>query len=203
MSDHSRSAEDHTSMTPDPTPTAALTEKPKSASAQGLQILGTVVGLTIGYYAGMTLLIPAAFAMVIAFALFKVVPNRKPIILPAAIVGGHVLWMILGCVILGSWTAALPEIVILGGVVIWLIGRPRLIPIAVLAILELIEFCYSAYMFSLQSFGTDLYKARLVHSSLFLVAGASLVQAFIQKRKERNPPLQRATDDDGAAPHRV
>jgi len=105
---------------------------------------------------------------------------------------------------LESWrTEALPEIVILGGVVIWLVARPGLIPIGVLATLELLEFCYSAYMFSKQRFGTTLHKARLVHSALYLFAGVALVQAFIQKRKERSQPIQSTTDNDGAAPHRV
>jgi len=169
-----------------------------------LQPFGTILGPAIGYYAGLTLFIPAAFAGAIGFALSKLAPSRKPIILPAAIVAGHVSWMMLGSTMLESWrTEALPEIVILGGVVIWLVARPGLIPIGVLATLELLEFCYSAYMFSKQRFGTTLHKARLVHSALYLFAGVALVQAFIQKRKERSQPIQSTTDNDGAAPHRV
>jgi hypothetical protein len=164
---------------------SSLTSAPNpSVLAQVGRSIGTIVGVAIGYYAGMTLLIPAAFVFVIAFTLFKTVPSRKVIALPAAVLGGHVSWMVMGCLLLGSWSGPLPEIILLGGLTIWLLARPGKVLVIVLTILNLLEFIYSAYMLFQQSFATDMHKAHLVHGSLYLMAGVLLVQEFARIRRE-------------------
>jgi hypothetical protein len=166
-------------------PASESNKAPKTAVLQVASVVGTGIGLAVGFYAGITLLIPLALIAVIAFGLTKLRPDRRGTNLPAAIVAGHAAWMVLGCILVRSWSQSLGEILVLGALALWIIVRPGLVPVAMLAVIESVEFCYALYMAAGESFGTAMHKARSVHAVLYLSATVLLLQAFIALRRAR------------------
>ena len=164
------------------TPSAA---SQKSALAQSLSVVGTVYGLAVGYYAGFTLLVPAAFALVLGFILSKGLPSRKAVLMPASIVAGHLAWMILGASLLNSWTPIMGELVVLGLGLLWLLARPCIWSVATLGGIEAIEFLFLAYSVFQPGFGTSIHKAYVVHANLYMIVAFQLGKILVSMAKEK------------------
>ena len=148
------------------------------------RLIGMIFGLALGYYAGLTLLIPLGFVAAIGFVLFKALPSRKPYLPPAAIISGHIAWMGLGGIILGQWAPIAGDMIVLGAGVVWLLARPGFASLGFLVVVELGQLGYGVFMLAQESFLTDQHKARLVHSTLYAVAALLLGQRILELRKE-------------------
>jgi hypothetical protein len=145
----------------------------------------TIVGLLIGRYAGINLLIPLVGAVVTFYALKKMVQPKRAAWFPAiSIQVGHAIWFIVGLAILGQFNAnALdPAFLLLGS--LWLLLKPGTLPVIVLSVLQLAAVSYNVYVFSGTAFGTNANEALSVHIIFRALAVGFMLFAWFTSRRE-------------------
>mgnify|MGYP003576148141 CR=1 FL=1 len=151
-------------------------------------IIGLVIGLPLGWYAGATLLIPLALSVLVAAIVSRALPSRKAFLVAASLVGGHVAWMILGTVLIQRWVV-LGDIVFLGAGLIWLLWRPGLGATIFLGICHVLEAVYTGYLLSVTATNGLEFKAHVVHFVLYGASLVSLITGYLAHRKTGAPVL--------------
>lgn len=127
-------------------------------------IVATVVGIAVGVYSGLHLLIPLALTGLVWWAARKRFPDRSPAYVAAAAVqAGHLLWIAVGLIVIGALTVDLVDIAILLIGVFWLLLRPGLAPVIVLTIYQVLLLLINLLAFLGFPIGHNLHKALLVH----------------------------------------
>ena len=152
-------------MTPEPIPHASVTASQPSRNS-GSGIIGLVIGLPLGWYAGLTLMIPLGLSVLVAAIVSRTLPSRKAFLVAASLTGGHVAWMILGTVLTQRWVVA-GDIVVLGAGLIWLLWRPGLGATIFLGICHALEAVYAGYLLSVTATNVPEFKAHVVHFVLY------------------------------------
>ncbi len=148
--------------------------------------LGAAVGLAVGPYAGLSLLIPAGFALLVGWALSKAVPApNKPMVPASAVQAGQGLWMLLGMVLLGQVNLTLIDcaVLLLGalGLAFW----PSVVVVALLICYQAVGLVSNGVGFAEATLNTPVHKALLVHLVLRVTAIILMVAGLIKIRKEK------------------
>ena len=179
------------------------TEKPApSAMHVAGRIIGTGIGIVLGRYAGMNLLIPLGFALAAGFVLSKLLSgDRKTFVMPLAVQCGHACWFALGAAILHQWNAVLPDLAVFAIGLTWLTIAPGWIPVALLAAYHLFALTINWQGILAEPFGTNLHKAMSVHIVLRIAAVTTMVYSVIQARKQSRLPEQTNAEAPEAPPH--
>jgi hypothetical protein len=127
-------------------------------------IVATVVGIAVGVYSGIHLLIPLTLSGLIWWAARKLLPDRSPdFVAAAAVQAGHLLWIAIGLVVIGALTVDLVDIAILLIGVGWLLARPGLAPVIVLTVYQSLALLINLFAFLNFPVGNNLHRALLVH----------------------------------------
>ncbi len=127
-------------------------------------IVATVVGIAVGVYSGVHLLIPLALTALVWWAGRKLLPDRSPeYVAAAAVQAGHLLWIAVGLIVIGALTVDLVDIAILLIGVVWLLLRPGLAPVIVLTIYQVLLLLINLLAFLGLPIGHNLHRALLVH----------------------------------------
>lgn len=127
-------------------------------------IAATVVGVAVGVYSGMHLLVPLALTSLVWWAGRKLFPERSPdYVAAAAVQAGHLLWITVGLIVIGALTVDLLDIAILLIGVAWLLLRPGLAPVIVLTIYQALALLINLFAFLAFPIGHNLHRALLVH----------------------------------------
>ncbi len=127
-------------------------------------IVATVVGIAVGVYSGMHLLIPLALTALVWWAFRTLLPDRSPDhVAAAAVQAGHLLWITVGLIVIGALTVDLLDIAILLLGVAWLLLRPGLAPVIVLTIYQALALLINLFAFLNFPIGHNLHRALLVH----------------------------------------
>lgn len=176
------------------TEAASLKEGAASQSqVQGVgRIVGSAAGLGLGWYAGFTLLLPLGLSLLLGLIISKTLPSRKVFLAPAAIIGGHVAWMILGMILTGLWMEVGLDIALLGAGLVWLLSRPGLGAVIFLGVCHAIELAYGGYLLGSTAAGAPQYKAIVVHFALYATSLTLLLICFSRHRKEKKQELHKA-----------
>lgn len=139
---------------------------------------GLLLGVPVGQYAGLNLLIP----MAAGFAFWRVAlrHSRGPAEagMAAAVQAGHLGWYAVGAFLATPVPAALLlEMAFLAAAIAWLMKRPGLAAFALIGGLQGLSAAANAYAFAGAAFGTPDHRALLVHLILRLAAVGLLAMA--------------------------
>ena len=127
-------------------------------------IVATVVGIAVGVYSGMHLVIPLVLTGLAWWAARALLPDHSPdYVAAAAVQAGHLLWIAVGLVVIGALTVDLVDIAILLIGVVWLVLRPGLAPVIVLTIYQALALIINLFAFLSFPIGHNLHRALLVH----------------------------------------
>jgi hypothetical protein len=146
--------------------------KARTSFSNAAGFLGSVIGVAVGIYSRLNLLIPLGGAY-LSFWLLKKYKKEmsRHILIPFSIQAGHLLWMSAGILFSLSmsmfpWENAgiiVLEILITAGGLFWLISRPSIWPIVFLCILQLIGLVNNSSQLIVASLGSSESRALLVH----------------------------------------
>lgn len=127
-------------------------------------VVATVVAIALGVYSGLHLVIPLALTGLVWWAARKRFPDRSPdYIAAAAVQAGHLLWIAVGLIVIGTLTVDLVDIAILLIGVFWLLLRPGLAPVVVLTIYQVLLLLINLLAFLAFPIGHNLHRALLIH----------------------------------------
>lgn len=127
-------------------------------------IVATVVGIAVGVYSGMHLLIPLALTGLLWWTGRKLFADRSPgYVAAAAVQAGHLLWIAVGLIVIGALTVDLVDIAILLIGVAWLLLWPGLAPVIALTIYQVLALLINLFAFLSFPIGHNLHRALLVH----------------------------------------
>lgn len=151
-----------------------------------------VVGAIVGLYCGLNILIPL-FGSMIVFAQIKRVQQArwKPFLAAVAIIIGHLLWMIVGAIIVPAQAMAIvPDIIVMLAGILWLILRPGLGPVILLVVFEVLCVVINGFAILPHEFGSPIHKALVAHLALRLGTICSLIVGYLEwkKRQATTPP---------------
>jgi hypothetical protein len=168
--------------------------EPSKAAQSGIAgvagIGGAVIGLVVGRYLGMNLLIPGGIAVLVGWILAKTRPPRlKPMVAAVAILAGHAAWMGFG--VLYAVSQGNAQLVIVGGVevavligaAVWLAVRPSQIAVVVVGLFQLISIAVNAYHLSGMTFGTPTHRALTAHVLLRVASLIAMIAGLVLMRR--------------------
>lgn len=153
--------------------------KPKDATDRAKQqqnksavgLVTSIAGIAVGWYVGVHILLPALSAGAIWLLGNYVLKPSYPGYLPAlSTQAGHMLWLGLGSVLLGSWDAAFIDIFILAVGLLWLWIKPSAWPLVILCLYQLTSLGVNIHALISQPVGSLQHKALVVHISLRALA---------------------------------
>lgn len=164
--------------------TVAEGDKKGSGAQKPLTIVGGIVGVAIGAYAGINLLIPLAFTAAVWWAGRKLISGPRQPYLPAlAVQTGHLLWLCLGLLYVRAAGLDLVDPVVLIIGLVWLLLKPGLAPVLFLTVFQVLALAINGVSFSDAAIGTNPHKALFVHILWRLMALFCMWQAYLQSRK--------------------
>jgi hypothetical protein len=149
-------------------------------------IAAGVVGIALGKLGGLTAMIPMGIG-ILAFLLLTKFSRMRPQLVPVIAASlGQLGWFALTVLIQPSLLAAvLPDLVIVGVLVLWLILKPNRVAAGILAVFQGLALAYNAFMISQVDFLSGPFVALLVHIAL-RTAIIGCAAAFILKFKSND-----------------
>ena len=140
----------------------------KSGHDRLVGLLATLVGVGVGVYAGVIVIIPVLASLLTAFVARRLFGDDRQFIVPAvAVQAGHLIWFWAGVVLAGTVNnAILPDVLIMTAGLIWLIAAPGYVPIAALAAFQAFATWINADALLAAEWASIDHKALLVHLSL-------------------------------------
>jgi uncharacterized membrane protein len=146
-------------------------------------IAAGVVGIALGKLGGLTAMIPMVIGIA-AFLLLKKYSRMRPQLVPLIAASlAQVGWFAVIVLIQPSLLAAvLPDLVIVGALILWLILKPNRVAAGILAVFQCLSLAYNLFMISKVDFLSGPFVALLVHIAL-RTAIIGLAAAFIVKFK--------------------
>lgn len=159
-----------------------------------LRLLAVAVGVALGAYSGLHLLLPLAATALAWWAGATLLPqSRRAAVVPAAAVqAGHLLWLTFGQVVRGGLDAGVIDLVILGVGVVWLVARPGLAPTVALTLYQSWALVTNGALLVRADIGTLAHRALLIHVIWRVLALALLWRAYALARRDRVAPPRSA-----------
>jgi hypothetical protein len=155
-----------------------------SVAKKPANIIGSVIGIALGTYSGIHLLIPLAFTGIAWWGGKKLLSSNRMAFLPAiAVQSGHFLWMCVGFLILRTVSLDLldPLVLLIG--ITWLAWKPGIGPIVFLTVFQVLALGVNVYVFAETAIATTQHKALIVHMTWRVLALFLMWQARIKVRK--------------------
>ena len=156
-------------------------------AAHPLSTIAGLVGGVVGYYCGITVLIPIAVAVVFLLLARRFASDSvMPFNMALAVVFGHLVWMFVGG--LSAKTGFAPiilDMAIMVAGLVWLTLRPGLGPVILLGVYEGISLTVNIFAIRHFEFGSAGHKALTAHVALRLYSIAALGSGYRQFRKQK------------------
>jgi hypothetical protein len=163
----------------------AESKQRRGALSKAGGLVGTVVGVAVGMYSGINLLIPLTGAFLCGWIAYKLVKEDvKPMVPAIAVQLGHGLWMLFGFIMLRVLNQNALDLVILAAGLTWLLVRPGLGPVILLSTYQCIAFVVNLLSFLAAGVGSTTHKALLVHL-VFRLAAVLLMVVGLQQMRRR------------------
>lgn len=135
------------------------------------------IGLVLGYYVGIHLLIPCLSIAAAAWLLKTYgAPDKRYLIPAIAVQAGQLIWLGIALLALGKLNADMLDIVLLGGCLAWLYANPSLAPLYWLGALQSLAMLINSSRLMDTEIGQADHKALLVHIVLRVLAMGLIVQ---------------------------
>jgi hypothetical protein len=151
-------------------------------------ILATLVGVAVGMYSGIHLLIPLVLTGVVWWGARRLLPDRSSDVLVAAAVQiGHLLWITVGLVVIGALTVDLADIAILLAGSVWLLAKPGLAPVIVMTIYQALALLINLGAFLAMPIGHNLHRALLIHIIWRILALVFMWRGYRKAREATGP----------------
>lgn len=149
-------------------------QDPPNAAAVSLfnprTVAGTIVGLAVGAYAGVHLVVPTVFAIALMFIATKLfTENRRKFVNVFSWQAAHALWLCLA-LLAPAGQAVVVDIVLVSGLLTWLLMRPGYPPLYVLAIYQVVSLYTNGTGLISAELSTATHKALLVHVLFRIIA---------------------------------
>lgn len=155
-----------------------------SGTRKSINIVGGIVGVAIGVYTGINILIPLSLTAAAWWAGKKLLSSSKQLFLPAvAVQTGHLLWLSVGLIYLRAYGLDLLDVIILFVGLTWLLLRPGLAPVLLLTVFQVLALAINGVSFAEATIGTNPHKALFVHMVWRLMALFFMWHAYVQSRK--------------------
>lgn len=125
--------------------------RPTTGRINGGMKLGAVLGSVVGWYAGVTMVLPGALTLltgIVAYNLFG--STRRPLVPLLGIQLGQIACMLVGLVALGPYAQqrfGFVDVTWCGAGLVWLVARPGPAPLYWLAIYQLTSLGANVHMF--------------------------------------------------------
>lgn len=143
-----------------------------------------LIGLAVGVYSGVNLVIPAIGTWLSWLAAKKIFGESRKIVLPSfAFQAGHFFWLVVGSLLVGSLASTGLDLIVYILGLGWLLIRPSQAPLIFLCVVQALSLIVNGNSFLAAQFGSLPHKALLVH---ILWRGASIyfmVKAISELRK--------------------
>jgi len=155
-----------------------------SAAKKPANIVGSVIGIALGTYSGIHLLIPLAFTGIVWWGGKKILGLDRLAFLPAiAVQTGHVLWMCTGFLILRTVSLDLLDPVVLLVGIAWLVWKPGIGAVIFLTVFQVLALTVNVYVFSETAVATTQHNALIIHMAWRVLALFLMWQAYIKLKK--------------------
>jgi hypothetical protein len=159
---------------------------PDGGGRTSLRLVAVAIGVALGAYSGLHLLLPLAATALAWWAGARRLPESRRAVLPAAAVQvGHLLWLTFGQVVRGGLDAGLIDLVILTGGVVWLVARPGLAPTLALTLYQGWAIVANGALLARADIGTLAHRALLVHVIWRALALVLLWRGYALSGRER------------------
>ena len=127
-------------------------------------VVAILVGLAAGVYSGIHLFIPLVLTGLVWGVARRLLPDRPTdYVAAAAVQVGHLLWIVVGLVVIGALTVDLVDIAILLAGSVWLLAKPGLAPVVVLTVYQAVALLINVGAFLAMPLGHNLHRALLIH----------------------------------------
>jgi hypothetical protein len=145
-------------------------------------IAASVGGLALGIYAGLNLLAPAAFGGIAWFALHNMAPTAKRPVVPVTAwqFGQLGSFMIVAVAAPNAWMTTLPDVVVMGGLMIWFYISQARAAAWGLVVYQGVSVLVNAWAFLHEPIESDNAKALVVHI-IWRVVAITLLIMFIRR----------------------
>jgi len=146
-------------------------------------IVGTAVGLAMGYYAGIHVIVPFILMIGVLWILNRTntVPAEGRSIL--ALLSAQFGWMCIGAVLTGQWHLVYIDLLFIGGGTLWLMIRLHAIPIIILMLFQLGVLLINTNLILTVEIGSDEHRALVVHIVLRIMVLFALGNGLFKLRK--------------------
>jgi hypothetical protein len=149
-------------------------------------IAGAIGGFALAKYSGASLFIPGAAAILLLIIFTKSSVHPRYFRGAISIVTAHIVWFIVGALVLGTWTPVILDIVALTIGVIWLWVRPGLGPVIFVGVVEMISLAMNVVTITSVEVGSVAHRALVVHLLLRILVVACLALGYRRFRAERS-----------------
>lgn len=170
-------------------PSVPQPAKPKPMATVGA-VVGVILGIAFSRYCGPAAWLPFFTGVGLVLLFTKTPVGPKHFILAIGATATHVVWFLVGALMVGSWgDVALDMALLLVGVV-WLWLKPGLPGAIYLGVLQLVFLGINLHLLSQASFGDAAHRALTAHAVLRLIALIGVVagyKKFIQDRAASDP----------------
>ena len=162
-------------------------QNPKPPGAQVAVAVAGVLGAAVGYYCGIQLfIIPVALAFGLGWLLKRISSSPAAFREAWAIQAGYALWMAIGALLTGAWSAVALDLIVLAIGLIWLWARPGLGPVILLGLYQLAGGTINLVRLLGAEVASLQHKLLVVHLWLRVAAVAFLVAGYVKTRKQQS-----------------
>jgi hypothetical protein len=173
-------------VNPPPIPAEVPVKKVKSSGEQLGSVLGSIFGIGVGWYCGIHLVIPLAFAFGIGWLLTKIPQSPTTFRLAWAVQAGHALSMMTGVIFTGLWSQVAMDLVVLTVGLAWLWARPNFGAVIFLGLYHLSAGAVNVVALIHAQPGSGMHKALVAHLAIRVAALALLVSGFMKASKQKS-----------------
>lgn len=172
-------------------PAPAVTPKSSALNSVG-GLIGAAGGWALSQYSGMSLWLPGAVTVILLLVFTKTALRPKYFVGAISVTGGHIAWFVAGSAILGNWSTAGLDIVMLLLAVVALWWKPGRVTAVILGLFQLGSLALNVFQITHAEIGSLPHRALTVHCVWRLLALVCLVFGYLKLRKDqavaRTPP---------------
>ena len=146
--------------------TPPVTTGPTKGSVRTVvvQALAIGVGVAVGQYTGLHLLIPLSATAAVWWLGKKWLSADKNVIVAVlAVNAGQFLWLALALALRGVLNADVADLIVFAIGLVWLVAKPSAGPLYLLGAYQAVSLAVNAFAFVEAAVGSDAHKALLVH----------------------------------------
>lgn len=149
--------------------------------------ISSALGALVGWYAGLSLLLPLALALLIGVVTYRLCsPSRKPLLQAFSVQAAQTSFILVGIALVGfdgPQLFSLIDVVVCGIGLAWLMVKPGRGPLFLLALYQILLLGFNVVMFSSIPYGDPMSKGLAANMLLRVIALISMLETYQGMRK--------------------